>query len=266
MHDARARLAGATILALAAVAVPQGAARAEAVVVAATAPGFTAGQQLGNDPISVPDGASLVFLLKTGQVVTVKGPYEGPPPAPGAAGGSRFDRLARIGGTDQSEIGGTRSLPVITDLARNLPLDLYLATDRGRYPVYRPGEPIRLVLQTSRDAYTYCWLRGARQRVVPLYPSTAAEAQPLPGGLTVRLPGSGGAGVMAEPALDEAELRCMAGTTPLDQDLVESFIAAGGQALPRPVAERLDAAMVGLGGGETRGVVLAQLVLKVAPQ
>ena len=102
--------------------------------------------------------------------------------------------------------------------------------------------------------------------MVPLFPSTAAEAQPLPGGLTVRLPGSGRAGVTAEAALDEAELRCMAGTTPLEQDLVESFIAAGGQALPGPVAERLDAAMVGLGGGEARGVVLAQLVLKVAPQ
>ncbi len=266
MCQAHTRLAGAILLALGSLATAAGGARAEAVVVAATAPGYTVGQQLGTDPIIVPDGASLVFLLKTGQVVTVKGPYEGPPPAPAGDAGNRFDRLARLGGTDQAEIGGTRSLSAIDDVARNLPLDLYLATDRGRYPVYRPGEPIRLVLQTNRDAHTYCWLRDTHRRVVPLFPSTAAEAQPLQGGLTLRLPGADQAGVAVEPAFNEAELRCMAGTAPLEPDLVQSFLAAGGRALPEPLAERLDAALVGSGDGTSRGVVLAQLVLKVSQQ
>jgi hypothetical protein len=252
------------LLVLGLLAVAASAARAEAVVVAATAPGYTAGQQLGTDPITVPDGASLVFLLKTGQVVTVKGPYEGPPPAPSSESGDRFDRLARLGGTDQSEIGGTRSLSAIADLARDLPLDLYLTTDRGRYPVYRAGEPIRLVLQTNRDAHTYCWLQDARRRVVPLFPSTAAETQPLKGGLTLRLPGTGQVGLTAEPAFDEAELRCMAGATPLEPDLVQSFLVAGGRALPGPLAQRLHAALVGSGDDTTRGVVLAQLVLKIS--
>ena len=265
MRYARTRIAGVMLLALTSLAASPGRAETEAVVVAATAPGYKAGQQLDTDPISVPDGASLVFLLRTGQVVTVKGPYDGPPPAPAAETGSRLDRLAGLSGTDQSEIGGTRSLAGIADLARELPLDLYLSTDRGRYPLYRQGEPIRLVLQTSHDAYTYCWLRGARKRVVPIFPSTAAETRPLAGGVTVTLPGSGEAAVAAEPALDEAELRCMAGTTPLDPDLVQSFLNAAGRTLPGPVAERLDAAMMGLGGGTARGVVLAQLVLKVAP-
>ena len=264
MGQAHTRLAATMLLALGSLATAADAVRAEAVVVAATAPGYTAGQQLGTDPITVPDGATLVFLLKTGQVVTVKGPYEGPPPAPTGDAGNRFDRLTRLGGTDQIEIGGTRSLSAIDDVAHNLPLDLYLATDRGRYPVYHPGEPIRLVLQTNRDAHTYCWLRDTRRRVVPLFPSTAAEAQPLQGGLTLRLPGAGQAGVTAEPAFNEAELRCMAGAAPLEPDLVQSFLAAGGRALPRPLASRLDAALVGSGDGTSRDVVLAQLVLKVS--
>jgi hypothetical protein len=266
MGQAHTRLAATMLLALGSLATAADAVRAEAVVVAATAPGYTAGQQLGTDPITVPDGATLVFLLKTGQVVTVKGPYEGPPPAPTGDAGSRFDRLTRLGGTDQAEIGGTRSLSAIDEVTRNLPLDLYLATDRGRYPVYRPGEPIRLVLQTNRDAHTYCWLRDTRRRVVPLFPSTAAEAQPLQGGLTLRLPGPGQAGVAAEPSFDEAELRCMAGAAPLEPGLVQSFLAAGGRALPGPLAERLDVALAGSGDGPTRGVVLAQLVLKVPHQ
>jgi hypothetical protein len=186
MCQASTRLAAMMLLALSSLATAAGAVRAEAVVVAATAPGYTAGQKLGTDPITVPDGATLVFLLKTGQVVTVRGPYEGPPPAATGDAGNRFDRLTRLGGTDQAEIGGTRSLSAIGNVTRNLPLDLYLATDRGRHPVYRPGEPIRLVLQTNRDAHTYCWLKDTRRRVVPLFPSTAAEAQPLQGGLTLR--------------------------------------------------------------------------------
>ena len=75
MGQAHTRLAATMLLALGSLATAADAVRAEAVVVAATAPGYTAGQQLGTDPITVPDGATLVFLLKTGQVVTVKGPY-----------------------------------------------------------------------------------------------------------------------------------------------------------------------------------------------
>ncbi|MFL5337184.1 MAG: DUF4384 domain-containing protein [Geminicoccaceae bacterium] len=267
MRDARAPFSGAMLLMLAAVAGPHASARAEAVavVVSATAPGFKAGQHLGTEPISVPDGASLIFLVKSGQLVTVKGPYEGPPPAPTDRAGSAFDRLARVAGTDQSEIGGTRSLPTIANPVLDLPLDLYVATDRGRYPVYRPGEPIRIVLQTNREAYAYCWLRGADRRMLLLFPSTAAEARPLPGGLTVWLPGTGQAGLAADPAFDDSQLRCMASTTPLDQSLVDSFLAAAGQALPAVVAERLDHAMVSLGDG-ANGVVLTQLVLKMAPR
>ena len=93
MCQAHTRLAATMLLALGSLATAAGAVRAEAVVVAATAPGYTAGQQLGTDPITVPDGATLVFLLKTGQVVTVKGPYEGPPPAATGDAGNRFDRL-----------------------------------------------------------------------------------------------------------------------------------------------------------------------------
>src|SRR5689334_21078400 len=141
MGRGRVRLAGLGMLALAWLLGTPGGAKAEAVVIAATAPGYATGQQLGDGPIAVPDGASLVFLIETGQVVTVKGPYDGPPPAPKADAAGRLGRLARLGGTDQSQIGGTRSLGNPEDLARAVPLDLYLATDRGRYPAYRPGEP-----------------------------------------------------------------------------------------------------------------------------
>ena len=43
-----------------------------------------------------------------------------------------------------------------------VPLDLYLASDRGRYPSYRRGELIELIVQTNHDAFVYCVLRDSR--------------------------------------------------------------------------------------------------------
>jgi hypothetical protein len=264
MGRARVRLAGLGLLASAWLLAAPGGARAEAVVVAATAPGYATGQRLGDGPIAVPDGASLVFLLETGQVVTVKGPYDGPPPAPRGDATGRLGRLARLGGTDQSQIGGTRSLGSVDDLARDVPLDLYLSTDRGRYPSYRPGEALGLVLQANRDAYTYCWLRTGRGRVLPVFPARSEDTGALRGGQTLRLIGDGRPGVVAGPELDEAQLRCMATPEPLEPDLAQAFVDSHARALPAPLAERLDAAVVARDrGGKVPDVVLAQLVLKV---
>jgi Domain of unknown function (DUF4384) len=257
-----ARLAGSALLAfgwLGSVVAEQ---RVEAVVVAATAPGFAPRQELGGGPITVPDGASLVLLLETGQVVTVKGPYVGPPRPPEGDTTGRFGRLARLGGTDRSELGGTRSLDTVDELAQKVPLDLYLATDRGRRPVYRRGEPVRLVLQASRDARIYYWLDARHGRVVPLFPSRAEDTGPLPGGTTLRLPRDGGAGVAVGPQLDGGKLRCLGAEAPLEPALVQGFLDAAGRPLSALLAERLTAALPPE-GGSTPAAVLAQLPIKV---
>jgi hypothetical protein len=263
MGRGRARLAGLGLLASAWLLGTPVWARAEAVVIAATAPGYATGQQLGDGPIAVPDAASLVFLIETGQIVTVKGPYDGPPPAPKGDAAGRLGRLAKLGGTDQSQIGGTRSLANVDDLARDVPLDLYLTTDRGRYPAYRPGEALGLVLQANRDAYAYCWLSTGRGHVLPVFPARAEDMGPLRGSETLRLVGDGRPGVMAGPELDEAQLRCLATPEPLEADLAQAFVDSHARALAAPLSERLDAALARDRGAKPPDVVLAQLVLRV---
>lgn len=56
MGRGRVRLAGLGLLASAWLLGTPGGARAEAVVIAATAPGYATGQRLGDGPIAVPDG------------------------------------------------------------------------------------------------------------------------------------------------------------------------------------------------------------------
>jgi hypothetical protein len=264
MGRGRVRLASMGMLTSAWLLGAPGEVRADGVVIAATAPGYATGQQLGDGPVTVPDGASLVFLVETGQVVTVKGPYDGPPPAPKGDAAGRIGRLAKLGGTDQSRIGGTRSLASVDDLARDVPLDLYVATDRGRYPTYRPGETLGLILQTNRDAYAYCWLRTGRGRVMPVFPSRPEDTGALRGGQTLRLTGDAQPGVTTGTELDGAQLRCMAAPEPLEPDLVQAFVASHARALSVPLAERLDAAIIAHGrGGKVPDVVLAQLALRV---
>ena len=263
MGRGRVRLAGLGLLASTWLLGIPGGARAEAVVIAATAPGYATGQRLGDGPIAVPDGASLVFLIETGQVVTVKGPYDGPPPAPKADAAGRLGRLAKLGGTDQSQIGGTRGLANPEDLARAAPLDLYLATDRGRYPAYRPGEPLGRPPGQPRRLRLLLAADRPRPRPAGL-PGAGRGHGTAPGGQTLRLVGDGRPGVVAGPELDEAQLRCMAAPEPLEPDLAQAFVDLHARPLPAPLAERLEAAVVARDpGGKAPDVVLAQLVLRV---
>lgn len=86
---------------------------AEAVVVASTAPGYTAGQVVPDGgAIRLPEGAGALFLFASGRTLRIQGPYEGAleaAPEPRAGGG--FGGLAGGDRFFQGDIGGTRALP-----------------------------------------------------------------------------------------------------------------------------------------------------------
>lgn len=362
--------ATALLLARPAVAAPQ------AVVLASTAPGYSLGQVLEDTKIEIPDGASTVFLLPTGQSVTVKGPYRGVLGPARTAPESRLAQLFPGRGTQDTEIGGTRSmaqadsqtlaldpstggtwcvkdggrvdlvrpsdpafatvelrtgrgerlarldwtgtdrqplpvsatpaagelevvsvttgatrpltLKVVTPAGRGeaaeaaafamtgctvqaraalgrlvsttVPLDLYLASDRGRYPRYRPGELVELVVQTNRDAYVYCTMRDMAGRVVPLFPPRPGEAF-LSGHTRLALPGERlPFALRAGDALRDSEIRCIAA----ERDLAEAVpgLFATGALVPLP-AESVAALDRALTDPSRDRVIVAQLILRV---
>ncbi|PWC42409.1 DUF4384 domain-containing protein [Azospirillum sp. TSO22-1] len=87
------------------------AARAEAVVVASTAPAYKLGQVVSDgSAVQVPDGASAVFLFSSGRTVRVRGPYEGDldkAPERDARAGSSVKANDRF---VQSDLGAARTL------------------------------------------------------------------------------------------------------------------------------------------------------------
>ncbi|HYD32447.1 MAG TPA: DUF4384 domain-containing protein [Azospirillaceae bacterium] len=355
-----------------------GALAADAVVVAATAPGYAAGQVVRDGAvIRLPDGASILFLLASGQTVALKGPYEGAlarpssgPPRPGLdalfegrglmeadLGGTRagaatamaapIDAPVRVapdrdgtycllpgsrvllerpavggdavlrGGEAEARVGwapgqgeqpwpstvplesgevraSTAKGPAILrfhkvvasaggagwiadmmlagcaeqaagPLARfrdaTAPLDLYLAADRGRYPTYRVGEPIRLVIQTNRDAFLACYMRDTRGRVIPLFPTVASGGARVEGHTAVTLPGRRvPADLRAGKPSGDQEVRCFAADQDLSPLLPSEFLSAGLRPLPEAAAAEVHRALENL--PQTR-LVVTQIVLRV---
>jgi hypothetical protein len=349
-----------------------------AVVLASTAPGYATGQVLADAPLTIPDGASTVFLLPSGRVVTVKGPYAGPLTSPQPAVGRSSLAQLFAPGQDSSEIGGSRSLeepkpadrllldpsaggvfclapetevmlarpadPNFTTLElrhlasgrvaelawkgtahalawpRSLPLGagpvrvtsantgaerrlefralgaahpsptahaaelalagctrqaaaalaalhdaltplgIYLSSDRGRYPVYRSGEEMGLVVQTNRDAYVYCLIRDAKGQLAPLFPWQASQAR-VPGQRTLNLPGAWlPRALRAGAELNGSEIRCLASERDLATALPQLAGAAGAGPLPEEAAATLDR----LAADPRQGpVATSQLILRV---
>lgn len=131
-----------------------------------------------------------------------------------------------------------------------VPLDLYLASDHGRYPVYRPGEPARLVAQVNRDAYLYCLVRDARGETTRLFPREPGGARvESRAALSLPMPGMAG----------DSEVRCIASERDLAADL-PPLAQAAAEPLPEEAVTALERAIADPRQGR---VVVAQLVLRV---
>ncbi|PWC59263.1 hypothetical protein TSH7_20985 [Azospirillum sp. TSH7] len=138
-----------------------------------------------------------------------------------------------------------------------VPLDLFLSTDHGGGPAYRPGEDIRLLVQTDRDAHLYCYLRNARAQLIPIFPAGAAMSARVAGNVPLSLSGDR-MPLRAGEGPADLEVRCIAASRNLDDEM------PGRSAAFRPLSEeaavQLDRAVSRLRETE---VASAQLFLKV---
>jgi hypothetical protein len=139
-----------------------------------------------------------------------------------------------------------------------VPLDLYLSSERGLYPTYHAGEPVRLVLQTNRDAHLFCYLRR-RTDLIPIFPSPDSGGSLVRSHMPLTFPGERMSLPLpaSEPGGD-SEVRCFASDRDLTADLpsgIQAFKPLGPDAV-----KKLEAMLDGL--GQTR-LVVAQIVLRV---
>jgi hypothetical protein len=139
-----------------------------------------------------------------------------------------------------------------------VPLDLYLSSERGLYPTYHAGEPVRLVLQTNRDAHLYCYLRR-RTDLIPIFPSPDSGGSLVRSHMPLTFPGERMPLPLSASDLGgDSEVRCFATDRDLTSDLpsgIQAFKPLGPDAV-----KKLETMLDGL--GQTR-LVVAQIVLRV---
>ena len=86
---------------------------ADAVLVASTAPGYAPGITItATDRLTLPDGSTVTLLFRSGQMLHLRGPFDGTlerAQTPGTASVPALAKLFRLQGTDASVIGGTRT-------------------------------------------------------------------------------------------------------------------------------------------------------------
>ncbi|WP_372395002.1 DUF4384 domain-containing protein [Azospirillum sp. HJ39] len=168
--------------------------RAEAVVVASSAPGYAQGQLVPDgQAVRLPDGANATLLFANGRLLRLRGPFDGVPGDRPDSASAGHATAARAGPGDdrfmQSDLGAARALgnPLDAALDRALALDPALSGTQcvkaGTTPLLRrPAEPglDRLVLQDAggNSGAPVSWSGGA---TVP-WP----QALPLADGADIR--------------------------------------------------------------------------------
>lgn len=139
------------------------------------------------------------------------------------------------------------------------PLNLYLSTDRGLYPTYKVGDPVKLVLQTNRDAHVYCYLRNVRGQLTPIFPAGPSATSLVEGHQTLSMPGDRMPMPLraGEPTGDQ-EVRCFAAGRDLSSEL------PGRRDVFRPLSDeaavKLEQTLNSL---RQTDLVMAQVILRV---
>jgi hypothetical protein len=147
-----------------------------------------------------------------------------------------------------------------------VPLDLYLTTDRGRFPTYRLGEPITLTVQTNRDAFLYCVIRQPDGRGIALFPSRLSGGARIGADRPLTLPGERlpvplRAGTPPGAPPGDNEVRCIAADRDVSDAIPPEFSTADFNSVPGNAETALRHALARLPGtqlAEVRLVVRVQ--------
>ena len=150
----------------------------------------------------------------------------------------------------------------LEELARSVTTPaLYLASDRGRHPTYRIGEPLKIVVQSNVDGYLYCFLRQGDGSTVPVFPARATDGARLEAHVPLWIPGRRlAAELRAAAPRGTNEIHCYLAGRDLHSELPRAMLDQNFTPLPDDAARSLEKVF-----GATKGarIAAASLFLKV---
>jgi hypothetical protein len=136
-----------------------------------------------------------------------------------------------------------QAAPKLRELTRNVTVPaLYLASDRGRDPIYRIGDPLKIVVQSNVDGYLYCFVRQGDGSTVPLFPSRASGGARIDAHVPLQIPGRRlAAGISVSAPLGVDEIDCYLADHDLRAKLPSAILDQNFTPLPDAVARDLKA-------------------------
>ena len=124
--------------------------------------------------------------------------------------------------------------------------ELWITTDRGRRPLYHPGEPIALTVTADMDGYLYC-VMASNGTATAIFPAGAIDGAQLRGSEPLSIPGRRQpAGLTAAPGL--GQIHCWLADRDITRELPQALRGAPAGRLPDQLATGLDALFAGIGG------------------
>ena len=171
----RAATASLATLLLAAAAPAQA---ADAVLLASTAPGYAPGMVIETgEKLSLPEGASVTLLFRSGQMLRLRGPAEAaidlPEPTRREGLAAALAEAFRLRGVDASVIGATRALGVAPPQPQ--PQDVSVEAQRSGTYCVGPADTVWLVRATAGPGSLTLRRRGSERSLA--WPQGAARAE-----------------------------------------------------------------------------------------
>ncbi|HYZ24616.1 MAG TPA: DUF4384 domain-containing protein [Rhodopila sp.] len=117
--------------------------------------------------------------------------------------------------------------------------ELWMTTDRGRHPVYAPGEPITLTVMSNIDGYLYCAAGAADRGAVPIFPAGAIDGAQMRGSVALSIPGRRDP-VALKAGPDVQWIRCWLADRDIASELPHALLNASGRRIPDQLADDLD--------------------------
>jgi hypothetical protein len=133
--------------------------------------------------------------------------------------------------------------------------ELWLTSDRGRRPAYRPGEPISLTVTADVDGYLYCVAMRNDGEATPIFPSGAVDGAQVHGSAPLSIPGRRQpVGLTAFAGL--AQVHCWLADRDITPELPHALLGSAPGRLPDQLATDLDALFARIGGTRIASDVL----------
>jgi hypothetical protein len=127
--------------------------------------------------------------------------------------------------------------------------ELWLTTDHGRAPVYHPGEPIQVIVQSSSDGYLYCMRVWNRNEAMSVFPVSTTNDARVRGAVPVSIPSLGQSMELRAGQAGTEQIRCWLTDRDVSADLPHGFFAPVAGHLSDSFAADLDRAFADGAGG-----------------